>query len=241
MMHQEMSSLSRLARRLQLDYLKGIELDCTLGPDLLPHDQTRPGKIPSPVLARSSSQRCRSPPSISMQFPHTPGPPAPPAPPAEANTLLRACLKRTLASFLCGAGASLARMAGSSIVGLPWDGGAPIEGGESAFSVCLGPFDSFVDVVLGEVWGGRRDSGSVGFNDTPRDGGLGGPTILALASGVSSSLFAGSGDAAELGGNTRGLFSLLVSLFRGRLRANSRLGAMLELTSMISCWMANRA
>ncbi len=167
---------------MQSDYLKGIEPDCTWGPDPLPHDQTRPGKIPSPMPVRSSSRRRRSLPSISMQFPHMPGPLAPPA---EADTLLSAILECALAFFLCSAGASLAHAVGSSIVGLPWDGGAPIEGGESAFSVHLGPFNSFIDVVPGGFGGGRRNSGSVGFNDTPRDGGLGGTTILALALGAS--------------------------------------------------------
>jgi hypothetical protein len=161
-----------------------------------------PRKIPSPVPARSSSQCHPSLPSVLMQLPHTPGPPAPPA---EADTLLSACLECASASFLYGAGVSLARAVSSSIVGVPRDGGAPIKGGESAFSVCLGPSDSFIDVVPGGFLGERRDSGSMAIKDTPRDGGLGGTTILALALGASSSLFVGLGNAAVPGGNTRTL------------------------------------
>jgi hypothetical protein len=148
--------------------------------------------------------------------------PGPPAPPAKANTLLSAHLECALASFLRGAGASLAHVAGSSIVGLPWDGGAPIKGGELVFSICLGPFDSFVDVIPGGFWGGRRNLGSVGFDYVPRDGGLGGTTILALVLGASSSLFAGLGNAAELGGNKRTLLSPLS--FQGEAQGQLKVG-----------------
>ncbi len=134
----------------------------------MPHDQTRP-ENPSSAPPRSSSLRCCSLPSVSMDFPHTPGPPAPPT---GVDTLLSACLECASASFLRGAGASLARAADSSVVGLPRDGGAPTVGEESEFSARLGPFDSFVDVVPGGL-GGEGGIGEVWVSWRPTE--MGGP------------------------------------------------------------------
>jgi hypothetical protein len=160
-----------------------------------------------------------------MDFPHTPGPPAPPT---GVDTSLSARLERVSASFLRGTCTSLAHAAGSSIVGLPRDGGAPTVGGEFEFSAHLGSFESFVDVVPGGFWGGRGDSGSVGFVEAYGEGGSGEHgTILASASGASSSLFVGPAEAAERGGIKRR--TLLSSLtFQGETQglvnggANSR-------------------
>ncbi len=187
----------------------------------MPHNQTRP-ENPSSTPLRSSSLRCCSLPSVSMDFPHTP---RPPAPPTGVDTLLSACLKCASASFLHGGGASLARAAGSSVVGLPRDGGAPTVGGESKFSAHLGPFDSFVDVVLGRFWGVGGDSGSVGFVEAYGDRGLGEHgTILASALGVSSSLFVGPAEAAKRGGiKQRTLLSPLT--FQGETQGQVKGGA----------------
>ena len=105
-----------------------------------------------------------------MDFPRTPGASAPPAAPDS----LSARLERASASFLHGAGTSLARVTGSLVAGASQDGGTPLVGGESAFSPPVGLFDSFVDLVPGGLFLGALGASGRGSGEDLRSG-LGGP------------------------------------------------------------------
>ena len=105
-----------------------------------------------------------------MDFPRTTGASVPLA----APDLLSTRLERASASFLRGAGASLTPATGSLVAGASQDGGTPLVGGESAFSLPVGPFDSFVDIVPGGMFLGALGASGRGSGEDLRSG-LGGP------------------------------------------------------------------
>ena len=102
--------------------------------------------------------------------------------PLAVPDLLSTCLERASASFLHGAGTSLARVTGSLVAGASQDGGTPLVGGESAFSLPVGLFDSFVDIVPGGMFLGALGASGRGSGEDLRSG-LGGTTILGSGSG----------------------------------------------------------